>query len=360
MKRPYYIFSPGRLKRKQNTIFFDHFAIPPPEPDPDADKHDDEILSLFEEDEVASQVKPIPVEDIEAFYIFAQVNFNTAFLNFLSKHRIPAHVFNYYGGYSGTYYPREYLISGYLLVHQVEHYRDRELRMILAKKIIDAASFNILKNLKYYNNRDRNLQHLIDEIEAARIRIDESRSPADLMSVEGHIRERYYQAWDAILATGDEVFRFERRTRQPPQNAINALVSFGNGVLYTTVLSEIYRTQLHPALSFLHEPSERRFSLSLDIAEIFKPMFVDRVIFKLVNNNELQEKHFQKELNFCYLKEPGRRVFVKEFDDKLKTTIRHRTLERDVSYRRLIRLELYKLIKHLTGVEVFDGFKIWW
>lgn len=360
MKRPYYIFSPGRLKRKQNTIFFDHFAIPPPEPAEETDKHDDEIISLFEEDDVASQVKPIPVEDIEAFYIFAQINFNTAFLNFLAKHRIPAHVFNYYGGYSGTYHPREYLISGYLLVNQADHYRNHELRMILARKFIEAASFNILKNLRYYNNRERNLQSLIDDIESSRPRIETARNPYELMSVEGHIRERYYQAWDQIVASSDEGFRFDRRTKQPPHNAINALISFGNMVLYTTILTEIYRTQLHPAISFLHEPSERRFSLSLDIAEIFKPIFVDRIIFKLINNNEIQEKHFQKELNFCYLKESGRRIFVQEFDEKLKTTIRHRNLERDVSYRRLIRLELYKLIKHLTGVEVFDGFKIWW
>jgi CRISPR-associated protein Cas1 len=360
MKRPYYIFSPGRLKRKQNTIFMDQFAIPPPETAEETDKHEDEIISLFEEEEVASQVKPIPVEDIEAFYIFAQINFNTSFLNFLAKHKIPAHVFNYYGGYSGTYYPREYLISGYLLVNQVEHYRSKKLRMIIARSFIDAASFNILKNLKYYNNRERDLQALIDDIEGYRAQIGTTETPYDLMAVEGHIRERYYRAWNQIIVPSENGFDFERRTKQPPQNAVNALVSFGNMIMYTAVLTEIYRTQLHPAISFLHEPSERRFSLSLDIAEIFKPIFVDRIIFKLINNNEIQEKHFQKELNYCYLKEGGRRIFVKEFDEKLKTTIRHRNLERDVSYRRLIRLELYRLIRHLTGIEIYEGFKIWW
>lgn len=360
MKRPYYIFSPGRLKRKQNTIFMDQFAIPPPESEAETDKHDDEIISLFEEDEVATQVKPIPVEDIEAFYIFAQINFNTAFLNFLAKHKIPAHVFNYYGGYSGTYYPREYLISGYLLVQQVEHYRNKKHRMAIAQSFIDAASFNILKNLKYYNNRERNLQSLIGDIENYRGQIDATETIFDLMALEGHIRERYYQAWDQIIVAPEGGFEFDRRSKQPPQNAVNALISFGNMILYTGILTEIYRTQLNPAISFLHEPSERRFSLSLDIAEIFKPIFVDRIIFKLINNSEIQEKHFQKELNYCYLKESGRRIFVKEFDEKLKTTIRHRNLERDVSYRRLMRLELYRLIKHLTGTEKYEGFKIWW
>jgi CRISP-associated protein Cas1 len=58
------------------------------------------------------------------------------------------------------------------------------------------------------------------------------------------------------------------------------LISFGNSLLYATTLSEIYRTQLNPTVSFLHEPSARRYSLSLDLSEIFKPIIVDRTIFK--------------------------------------------------------------------------------
>lgn len=361
MKRPYYIFSPGRLKRKQNTIYFDTYE---PQADPAAGTDDSgadwEAIDLFDKEEMVTQVKPMPVEDIEAFYVFGQVNFNAAFLNFLAKHKIPVHIFNYYGGYSGTYYPREYLLSGYLLVEQVDHYKNKKKRMENARAFIEAASFNILKNLRYYNNRERDLESIITEIENHRAQIEGTETIFDLMGLEGRIRERYYQAWDQIVSSKEPCFVFEKRTKQPPTNAINAMISFGNMFLYTNILSEIYRTQLNPTISYLHEPSERRFSLSLDIAEIFKPIFVDRIIFKLINNEEIQEKHFQKELNYCYLKESGRKIFIKEFDDKMKTTIRHRNLERDVSYRRLIRLELYKLIKHLTGTERYDGFKIWW
>ena len=57
-------------------------------------------------------------------------------------------------------------------------------------------------------------------------------------------------------------YDFDQRVRNPPDNAVNALISFGNSLVYTTCLTEIYRTQLSPLISFLHEPGNRRFSLA--------------------------------------------------------------------------------------------------
>jgi CRISPR-associated protein Cas1 len=73
---------------------------------------------------------------------------------------------------------------------------------------------------------------------------------------------------------------------------VNALLSFGNSLLYTAALSEIYMTQLNPTVSYLHEPSQRRPSLALDLPEIFKPLIVDRVIFRLLNRGEISDDDF--------------------------------------------------------------------
>jgi CRISPR-associated protein Cas1 len=177
------------------------------------------------------------------------------------------------------------------------------------------------------------------------------------MGIEGQIRKLYYESWHLIIT---EPIDFAKRERRPPPNPVNALISFGNGIMYSAVLSEIYQTQLNPTISFLHEPGERRFSLSLDISEVFKPLLVDRIIFSLLNKKIIQEKHFDKSLNMCYLSDEGRRLFLKEFDEKLKTTIYHRTLKKQVSYQTLIRLECYKIVKHLLQDKAYDGFKIWW
>ena len=253
---------------------------------------------------------------------------------------------------------------------------------MIAREIIDAASFNILKNLQYYTNPSRQnkekgfLQHSLDttegnllqreggnllqaiqEIEALRAKIKETDTTQELMGLEGNIRERYYRCWGEIV--GRE-YALDKRVKHPPDNAINALISFSNSLVYTTVLSEIYHTHLNPTVSFLHGPGERRYSLALDLAEIFKPIIADKMIFKLLNNKQIQEKHFRKELNFCYLEEAGRKIVLQEYDERLKTTIKHRMLGRSVSYRHMIRLEAYKLVRHLTSKDEYKGFRAWW
>lgn len=329
MSRNYYIFNSGQLRRKDNTIYFEN----------------------------ENTKRPIPIEDVEAFYAFGELSLNTKLLDFLAQKNVPVHFFNYYDYYSGSYYPREELNSGYLVVNQVKHYDDQSKRMIIAREIVSAASDNILRNLKYYKNRVDGLEPYIEKVEEEQEKFPNADNTFQLMGVEGRIRDIYYESFNKILDLDEP---FEKRVKQPPDNVINTLISFGNSMLYSTCLSEIYRTQLNPLISFLHEPGERRYSLSLDVSEIFKPIIVDRIIFKLLNSNMLKDGDFEKDLNYCYLKESGRKTFTKEYDNKLNQTIKHRDLERKVSYQRLIRLENYKLIKHVTGEKDYEGFRIWW
>ena len=110
-----------------------------------------------------------------------------------------------------------------------------------------------------------------------------------LMGFEGNIHQQYYSAFHTII---HEEIDFERRVKHPPDNMMNTMISYVNSLIYTRVLSEIYRTQLNPTISFLHEPSTKRFSLCLDIAEIFKPPIGDRLIFSMFNKKQIREKGF--------------------------------------------------------------------
>ena len=141
---------------------------------------------------------------------------------------------------------------------------------------------------------------------------------------------------------------------------VNALISYLNMLTYSACLSEIYVSQLNPTVSYLHSNSERRFSLSLDIAEIFKPLIVDRLIFSLINRKIITEKDFENGSNGNYLKQTGQQKVLRQFDERLNKTIRHRELKRNVSYRKLMRFECSKLIKHLMSDKEYEPFKIWW
>jgi CRISPR-associated protein Cas1 len=329
MKRNYYITTNCRLRRCDNTLQLEYES---------------------------GEKKVVPLEDIEGLYLMGEVDLNTKLLNFLAQNLIPAHVFNYYGYYSGSYYPREHLNSGFLLVRQVEGYRDKAKRLSIAREFLNGASHNILKTLKYYRSRKDGLDDYISAIEETVEQLQGASEIPEMMAWEGHIRERYYDSFNCIVDM-EEKFK---RTKRPPDNMINALISFGNSLLYATTLGEIYHTQLNPTVSYLHEPGNRRFSLSLDIAEVFKPIIVDHVIFKLLNMKMLDDSDFERDVDACYLSAKGRKIFLREYDERLSTTISHRTLKRNVSYRHLIRLECYKLEKGITGIEEYKAFRAWW
>lgn len=145
-----------------------------------------------------------------------------------------------------------------------------------------------------------------------------------------------------------------------PKCTLDLGKSFGNSLLYTTVLSEIYKTHLDPRIGYLHTTNFRRFTLNLDVSEVFKPIIVDRIIFYLLNKGIIKPKDFDRRLGGLYLKESGRRSFVEKFEERLSTTVKYRKIGKKVSYRRLIRLELYKIEKYLIGEEEYKPFVSEW
>lgn len=330
MKRSFFIYNNGELKRKDNTLTFI---------DENLEKRD------------------IPIENINDLNIMSELSFNTKMINYISQYGITLHFFNYYSFYTGSYYPKEKLVSGELLVKQVENYSDLEKRLIIAKAFVEGAASNIYRNIRYYNGRGKNLDEYLLKIKSISKNIENSKSINELMGYEGNIRKIYYESWNILI---DQDINFEKRVKNPPDNMINTLISYVNTLVYTKVLSAIYNTQLNPTVSYLHEPGSRRFSLSLDIAEIFKPIIGDRLIFSLLNKKQITEKSFTKDLNYLHLTKEASRTIVAELDKKLQTTIKHKELNKNVSYEYLMKLECYKLIKHLLGEKEYEPFKIWW
>ena len=197
----------------------------------------------------------------------------------------------------------------------------------------------------------------MSEIDSLRKELPKTSTIQELMGIEGNIRRHYYATWNVII---DQEIEFDKRVMHPPDNMINSLISFVNSLIYSKVLSEVYHTQLNPTISYLHEPGVRRFSLSLDIAEIFKPLLGDRLIFSMLNRGQITKKDFTEGLNGMHLTKEGSRKVAQAMNERLSKTIRHKALQKDVSYRYLIRLECYKLIKDLIDEKPYEQFVIWW
>ena len=339
MKKTYYLFNPGTLERKDNTLKFTPFE----------EDGNGEMLK-------SGQPRYLPGEDIMEFYVFGSLRANSSLYNFLGQKGIAVHFFDYYENYTGSFMPRDSLLSGRMILAQTSAYQNKKKRIELARKFVEGASFNMTKNLRYYNTRGKDLDGLIEKIEEYTSQLPYLNAVDALMGIEGNVRQIYYKGFDLILND----FSMDGRSKMPPRNEVNALISFGNMMCYSQCLRAIHQTQLNPTISYLHTPGERRYSLSMDVSEIFKPILVDRVIFRLLNKRELQEKHFDNKLNRCLLNPTGKKIFVKAFDERLSETIQHRSLRRKVSYKHLVKLECYKLSKHLLGMEEYKPFKMWW
>lgn len=328
MKKDFYIFNNGELKRKENTLLF----------------------------ETEDTKKYIPIETVASIWSFGKLTINNSLLEFLSKKGVVLHYTNYYGGYVGTFYPKEHLCSGEVILKQAEHYLNYDKRLALAKEIIAISVKNIISNLKYYFNRGKDVSRNIDMIIDLEKYIYKIKSIEELMAIEGNIREMYYNGFNQIIKNED--FKFTFRSKRPPLDNINVLISLGNTMMYTTVLSEIYQTKLDPRIGYLHSTNKRKFSFNLDIAEIFKPVIVDKVIFSAINKGIVSAKDFKKEKGKIVMKEDAKRKFIELYNEKLTKTLTISTEKgtKNVSYKRLIRLECYKLQKYFIEDEKYQGY----
>ena len=323
-----YIFSMGELKRKDNSIAFVN-----------------EKGNFY-----------IPIQDTRELYCMNEVSFNTKFLDFISKAGITLHLFNYHGNYSGTFYPKEQLISGDLSIKQAVCYLENRLN--IAKSIVLAIADNIHETLYHYYRHDKkDLKPVLDWLKSEPQKfLQKEITIEQIMFIEGQIWSRFYDSFKYFLP---EDFLMNKRVKRPPNNPMNALVSFGNTLLYTKTISAIYTTHLNQAISFLHSPREGRFSLCLDISEAFKPVVVFKTIFDLVGRKKLQvEKHFDKSLNYALLNEEGKKIFIDAFETRLNETFIHPKLKRKTTYKNCLKLEGYKLIKYIVEGRDFVPFRL--
>ena len=321
-----YIFSMGELKRKDNSIAFSN-----------------EKGNFY-----------LPIEETRELYCLNEVSFNTKFLDFIAKAGITMHIFNYHGGYSGSFYPKDYLVSGDLTIKQSLAYVEN--RLTIAKSIVLAIAANIHETLYHYYRHDKKelkpyLDWLKNDVSAL---LSVCAKIEQVLFVEGQIWNRFYDSFRHFLP---EDFVMNKRVKRPPDNPINALVSFGNTLLYTKTISAIYHTHLNQSISFLHSPGEGRFSLSLDLSEAFKPVIVFRTIFELIGRRRISvEKHFDKSLNYALLNEDGKKIFIDAFEERLNETFMHPRLKRKTSYKNCLKLDGYKLIKHIVEGKEFAPF----
>lgn len=309
--------------------------------------------AIFETDEEKTN---IPIEAVDVINIYSDVVFDSNFIKTALKNKTEINIFDKSGNYLGVFTPNTSLKSPKTTFEQLNTYYDKQKRLSFAKEFVLGSIHNLRLNIRYYNKQNPCdiYEKSIKQLYSAETKIIAETEYENLLLLEARAREAYYECFDSFVKP--EEFVFEKRSKRPPENEINAMISFGNTVLYNIIAMEINKSSLDIRIGFLHATNNRKASLNLDIAELFKPLVVDRTVFSLINHGSIKIEHFRRNDNGeVLLNEDGKKIFLKSLYDKLNTVITVK--DEKMNYRQIIKQEVRRLTKAMRENCQYTAFR---
>ncbi|MBE0496728.1 MAG: CRISPR-associated endonuclease Cas1 [Campylobacterales bacterium] len=323
--RSHFILNPGRLRRQDNNLYFDR----------------------YDEEGAVVGTKILPIHGIDELYVLGKVDVDSYTLAFLAQNNVLVHVFSPQQSFRGNFFPtssNSVNKSGFVLLQQVRAFDEPIKRLYIAREITRAHFLNAAHNCHRYDTGFEASAH----VEA----LDRAQDLGGVLAAEGAFQKAYYEQWNRIITDGRS-FKFTVRSKRPPADKINCLISYMNTRMYNVCLSEIYKTELDPRIGFLHEPNYRSLSLHLDVAEVFKPLLGDPMIFAMLNKREITARDFKTDA--------GRIRFSNEAVQKIemriigKLTEQVRIGEQYLTWRQVIRREANRLKRCICEDAPYEG-----
>ena len=316
MKSNFYLFKSGQLKRK------DHSVVP----------------------ETKEETILIPVEQIDSLFYFGEIAVNKRLLELFNRYKIEIVFFNYYGTNIGRFCPCQYGI-GKLLLEQVHCYEDEKKRLTVSQAIQKASLHNCLAVLEYYHKNGVSLEKQIASLKKVISEADDVSTVEEMLLLEARAKKDYYSAFDILLENTD--FIFNRRSYQPPENEMNSLMCFGYHLLYAVVLKELDMSRLYPEIAFIHSDIRKGPGLHFDLADVYKPFIIDRMIFRMVRKHKLHLTDFEPTEKGIYLNTEIQKSFVAEFDQELLKT--DKVDGKNYTRTSIIRKDIHSLTAYIEG-----------
>lgn len=291
----------------------------------------------------------VPIVGLKHVIIAGEAGLTTALLTLFGQSEVRVTVLDWHGNVSGCFEPNGSPASGRVRLLQAQHVMEEDKRLFLARSFVAGALRNILANLRYrYYRGSEGVGPHVKAIEGVLSGLESAKAIDELMGREGGARSWYYDAWKEV----DVRLDFGKRVRRPPNNRINCLISWFNGLAYSVVRHELAKTHLDGCVSFLHSPYEARSSLALDVSEIFKPAVCDTLIMELVLRDRPRDDWFHEEGGVCRLSEVGRVATLEEWVRRLETRNGD-----EPSMRELMLDESLKLERHILGLGTYSPWR---
>ncbi len=314
----------------------------------------------------------VPLLKIDRVVVQGRSTLTSPAVAALMERRAEITYLNYWGKFQGHLNPT-FTKNGQLRLAQSKAHLDWTTRYALATQFVYGKISN-MRTMLLRQNRKRNHDSvtaacaaILDTMQQVQTTIPDAQPPdtttpqADsawgrLHGFEGNASARYFGCFPHILNQPD---LFNGRTRRPPRDPANALLSYGYTILLNQVTSAICTVGLDPYIGYLHGTKHGKPALALDLMEEFRPIIVDSTVITLINNETLTTKDFIEQLGTYRLTDHGRRTFLTKLESRLDQTITHPTFNYKTTYRRSIELQARLLAKTLTAeIETYPPFRV--
>lgn len=232
--------------------------------------------------------------------------------------------------------------------------------ILLSRKFITSKitnQYNLLSKISRNNNIDISQLELINEIlkKLSSKDIEKDLSKEFLLGLEGNSSRLYFEALRPLIP---EWMNFDGRTRNPPKDPFNALLSYGYGILYNDIERAIILSGMDPYIGFLHSDKKERASLVYDMAEEFRSYFVDRVCLTIVRRKEISEEDFDMGKEKVLLNKEGKKKIIISYKENFNSKINYNGKEIEVGS--IISGQVKKLIKFLNQNIDYRPFILRW
>lgn len=292
----------------------------------------------------------IPLESLDGITIIGKAQVTTSCIGYCLRHGISVQYFSASGSYFGKLSSTQHVNTKRQRA-QIKLTENSKFSLELAKIILQTKVHNQIVVIRRYGRRSvKNIDGQIIQMKALEAKISSALTLQEASGYEGSAARVYFNALNTLLNNSD--FCFSGRSRQPPKDAFNSMLSFGYSILMNDVYGAIESRGLNPYFGFIHQDREKHPTLASDLMEEWRAPIIDTVVMSLVRGKEIEIENFYKseETGGILLDKEGLKIFLKKIEKQFSVSMKYLSyVDYPVSFRRAINMQAMQLCKAIEN-----------
>lgn len=303
-------------------------------------------------------VSRIPLISVSQIIIIANTVISQYLISACSEYGVRLSYVSPYGKYLGTFGGKE-IGNVTLRMKQYQAY-ENDTKIAIAKNIVLGKTINQMSVLAKYESKNKTIKQIRGKLADGIKRLLDCDNVDSIRGIEGECAAKYYQAFDMILSGVPEEMRFVERSKRPPRNRLNALLSLLYTIETTSCIAAISAYGLDPYLGYLHEIHPGRESLACDLVEEFRAPVIDAYVLKAVNLRKIKTIHFEEKNGIFSLTADGKKQVLGGWEKYKEEKIYFKLYEKDVPIKILPFLQAQLMGQFLRGdIQEYPPFTDW-